>query len=172
MGDLAGSGGYFVAMAADKIVAQPGTITGSIGVLGGKVLTSGAWDKVGITWDEVHTGKNATMWSSTSDYTPEGWKRFEAWLDRVYADFTTKVAEGRRLPKARVLEIAKGRIWTGEDAKRLGLVDELGGFPAALALARKAARIQDKEEVRIEVFPRKKTTFQALMDQLSGRQRE
>jgi protease-4 len=172
MGDLAGSGGYFVAMAADKIVAQPGTITGSIGVLGGKVLTSGAWDKLGITWDEVHTGKNATMWSSTSDYTPEGWKRFEAWLDRVYADFTTKVAEGRRLPKARVLEIAKGRIWTGEDAKRLGLVDELGGFPAALALARKAARIQDKEEVRIEVFPRKKTAFQALMDQLSGRQRE
>ncbi len=172
MGNLAGSGGYFVAMAADKIVAQPGTITGSIGVLGGKILTSGAWDKIGISWDEVHTGNNARMWSSTSDYTPEEWKRFEAWLDRVYADFTGKVAEGRRLPKQRVLEIAKGRIWTGEDAKKLGLVDELGGFPAALALARKAARIPDTEEVRIELFPRKKTTFEAFMDLLSGRQRE
>ncbi len=172
MGNLAGSGGYFVAMAADKIVAQPGTITGSIGVLGGKILTSGAWDKIGISWDEVHTGNNARIWSSTSDYTPEEWKRFEAWLDRVYADFTGKVAEGRRLPKQRVLEIAKGRIWTGEDAKKLGLVDELGGFPAALTLARKAARIPDTEEVRIEVFPRKKTTFEAFMDLLSGRQRE
>lgn len=172
MGDLAGSGGYFVAMAADKIVAQPGTITGSIGVLGGKILTSGAWEKIGITWDEVHIGKNARMWSSTADYSTEEWKRFEAWLDRVYADFTTKVAEGRRLPKERVLEIAKGRIWSGEDAKRLGLVDELGGFPTALALARKAARIPEKEEVRIELFPRKKSTFEALVEQLSGRQRD
>jgi protease-4 len=172
MGDLAGSGGYFVAMAADKIVAQPGTITGSIGVLGGKILTSGAWNKIGVTWDEVHMGKNARMWTSTSDYSPEEWKRFEAWLDRVYADFTAKVAEGRRLPKERVLEIAKGRIWSGEDAKSLGLVDELGGFPTALALARKAARIPDKEQVRIEIFPRKKSAFEAFMDQLSGRQRE
>jgi protease-4 len=172
MGDVAASGGYHISMGASHIFAEPSTITGSIGVLGGKVLTSGAWDKLGISWDEVHTGKNATMWSSTSDYTPEGWKRFEAWLDRVYVDFTNKVAEGRKLPKARVLEIAKGRIWTGEDAKKLGLVDELGGFPTALALARKAARIPDQEEVRVEVFPRKKTTFEALIEQLSGRQRE
>jgi len=126
MGDLAGSGGYFVAMAADKIVAQPGTITASIGVLGGKILTSGFWNKVGLSWDEVHDGANADMWTGTHDYTPAEWKRFEDWLDRVYVDFTGKVAEGRNLPKDKVLQIAKGRIWSGQDAKNLGLVDELG----------------------------------------------
>jgi len=163
MGDLAGSGGYFVAMAADKIVAQPGTITASIGVLGGKILTSGLWDKVGLSWDEVHQGNNATMFTGTHDYTPAEWARFEAWLDRVYIDFTGKVADGRKLPKEKVLEIAKGRIWSGQDAKNLGLVDELGGYDTALNLARKAAGIADSEDVRIVVYPRAKTLFQSLL---------
>jgi len=163
MGDLAGSGGYFVAMAADKIVAQPGTITASIGVLGGKMLTSGLWDKVGLSWDEVHQGNNATMFTGTHDYTPAEWARFEAWLDRVYVDFTNKVADGRKLPKQKVLEIAKGRIWSGQDAKNLGLVDELGGYDTALNLARKAANIADGEDVRIVVYPRPKTLFQSLL---------
>jgi protease-4 len=73
MGNVAGSGGYFVSMAADKIVAQPATITGSIGVLGGKTLTAGFWEKLGVSWDEVHTNANATMWTGTHDYTPEEW---------------------------------------------------------------------------------------------------
>ena len=163
MGDLAGSGGYFVAMAADKIVAQPGTITASIGVLGGKMLTSGLWDKVGLSWDEVHQGNNATMFTGTHDYTPAEWARFEAWLDRVYVDFTSKVADGRKLPKEKVLEIAKGRIWSGQDAKNLGLVDELGGYDTALNLARKAANIPDGEDVRIVVYPRPKTRLQSLL---------
>jgi protease-4 len=163
MGDLAGSGGYFVAMAADKIVAQPGTITASIGVLGGKMLTSGLWDKVGLSWDEVHQGNNATMFTGTKDYTPAEWARFEAWLDRVYVDFTGKVAEGRKLSKEKVLEIAKGRIWSGQDAKNLGLVDELGGYDTALKLARKAAGIPDGEDVKIVVYPRPKTFFQSLV---------
>src|SRR5262249_15761675 len=107
--------------------------------------------------DEVHVGANATMWTGTQDYTKAEWARFQAWLDRVYVDFTSKVAEGRRLPKERVLEIAKGRIWTGEDAKALGLVDELGGFPEALNLAKKAAGIPETEEVKLEVFPRKRS---------------
>lgn len=168
MGDLAGSGGYFVAMAADKIVAQPGTITASIGVLGGKALTRGFWEKLGITWDDVHANANATMWSSSYDYTPAEWARFQAWLDRVYADFTGKVAEGRRLPKERVLEIAKGRIWSGEDARNLGLVDELGGFPTALALAKRAARIPDAEEVKLVVFPKPRSTWELWMARLAG----
>jgi protease-4 len=163
MGDLAGSGGYFVAMAADKIVAQPGTITASIGVLGGKVLTSGLWDKVGLTWDEVHQGNNATMFTGTHDYSPAEWARFQAWLDRVYVDFTAKVADGRKLPKEKVLEIAKGRIWSGQDAKNLGLIDELGGFDTALNLAKKAAGIADSEDVRLIVYPRPKTFFQTLL---------
>lgn len=163
MGDVAGSGGYFVAMAADKIVAQPGTITASIGVLGGKMLTSGMWDKVGLSWDEVHQGNNATMFTGTKDYTPAEWARFEAWLDRVYVDFTGKVADGRKLSKEKVLEIAKGRIWSGQDAKNLGLVDELGGYDTALKLARKAAGIPDGEDVKIVVYPRPKTFFQSLV---------
>ena len=163
MGDLAGSGGYFVAMAADKIVAQPGTITASIGVLGGKVLSAGFWDKVGLSWDEVHNGANATMFTGVQDYTPAEWQRFEAWLDRVYEDFTSKVADGRKLPKDKVLEIAKGRIWSGEDAKGLGLVDELGGFDTALNVAKKSANIAEKEEVKIVVFPHKKTLLESIL---------
>jgi protease-4 len=156
MGNLAGSGGYFVAMAADKIVAEPGTITASIGVLGGKMLTSGLWDKVGLSWDEVHQGENATMFTGTQDYTPAEWARFEAWLDRVYVDFTNKVADGRKLSKDKVLEIAKGRIWSGQDAKNLGLVDELGGYDTALKLAKRAAGVPADEEVRVVVYPRPK----------------
>jgi len=163
MGDVAGSGGYFVAMAADKIVAQPATITASIGVLGGKVLTSGFWDKVGLSWDEVHDGNNATMFTGTHDYTPAEWSRFEAWLDRVYVDFTTKVAEGRKLPKEKVLEIAKGRIWSGQDAKNLGLIDELGGYDTALKLAKEAAHIPDGEEVKIVVYPKPKSFFETFI---------
>jgi protease IV len=163
MGDVAGSGGYFVAMAADKIVAQPGTITASIGVLSGKVLTSGFWDKVGLSWDEVHAGANATMWTGTHDYTPSEWARFQQWLDRIYVDFTSKVAEGRKLPKDKVLQIAKGRIWSGQDAKNLGLIDEVGGFDTALNLAKKAAGVPESEEVKLVVFPHKKTLWQSLM---------
>src|SRR6266404_3500503 len=164
MGNLAGSGGYFVAMGADKIVAEPGTITASIGVLGGKILTNGFWDKVGLSWDEVHNGANATLFTGLQDYTPAEWQRFEAWLDRVYADFTSKVADGRKLPREKVLEIAKGRIWSGEDAKALGLVDELGGFDTALGLAKKAANIGEKEDVKIVPFPRAKTLLESIME--------
>ena len=163
MGNLAGSGGYFVAMAADKIVAQPGTITASIGVLGGKMLTSGLWDKVGLSWDEVHNGDKATMFTGTHDYSPAEWARFEAWLDRVYVDFTGKVADGRKLPEEKVLEIAKGRIWSGQDAKNLGLVDELGGYDTALKLAKKAANIPETDDVKIVVYPREKTIWESLL---------
>ena len=95
----------------------------SIGVLGGKLLTKGFWEKLGITYDDVHTSENGTMFTGAQDYTPKEWAKFQQWLDRVYSDFTSKVADGRKLPKAKVLEIAKGRIWTGEDALGLGLVD-------------------------------------------------
>jgi protease-4 len=165
MGNLAGSGGYFVAMGADKIVAQPGTITASIGVLGGKLLTTGFWNRLGITWDEVHTSANGTMFTATEDYTPKEWDKFEAWLDRVYVDFTGKVADGRKLPKETVLKIAKGRIWSGQDAKDLGLVDALGGFDVALSLAKQAAKIPDGQDVNIVPFPRPKTWFETLSKQ-------
>ncbi len=154
MGNVAGSGGYFVAMAADKIVAQPGTITGSIGVLGGKVVTDGLRAKAGISIDEIHTSSNATMWSNALDYTPGEWERVQASLDRVYEDFTTKVVAGRGLAPDAVREAARGRIWTGEDAKRLGLVDELGGYATALMLVRQAIGRPAEAPLRIKPFPR------------------
>ena len=120
----------------------------------------------------MHEGANATFWSGTSDYTPAQWARFQAWLDRVYDDFTSKVAEGRRLPKARVLEIAKGRIWTGEDAKALGLVDELGGLETALKLAKRAAGIPEKEDVRVKLFPPSKSLLEMIRERLEGRSAE
>lgn len=162
MGNLAASGGYFVSMGADKIVAQPSTITGSIGVLGGKLVTREAWNKIGLSFDAVQTSDNADMWSDLKPFDPEEWAKFNEWLDRVYADFTTKVAEGRGIPVEQVREIAKGRVWSGVDALRLGLVDELGGLPTAVRLAREAAGIEEDEEVRLVTFPRKQDPWQAL----------
>lgn len=164
MGDVAGSGGYFVAMAADRIVAQPATLTGSIGVLGGKMLLSGMWEKIGLSWDETHTGKNATMWTGNQDFTPAQWTRLQAWLDRVYDDFTDKVAQGRDLSRQKVLEVARGRVWTGEDARDLGLVDDLGGFPTALKRVREAMGIAEDAPIRLKVFPRKRSVIEMILD--------
>jgi len=164
MGGRAASGGYFIAMAADTIVAQPGTITGSIGVFGGKMITTGFWNKLGVTWDEVHTSKNADAWTQTKDFSPAQKARFTQWLDRVYDDFTAKVATARKLSREEVEKIAKGRIWTGEDAKRVGLVDELGGYPTALRLVRSAAKLSENAPVRLKVFPEKKSLIKIISD--------
>lgn len=172
MSSVAASGGYFVSMAADKIVAQPGTITGSIGVLAGKFLTEGLWNKLGVSWDEVHSSRNATLWSHRQDYTPEQWAKFESWLDRIYADFTSKVAQGRNLPPDKVEEAAKGRIWTGEDAKSLGLVDELGGLVTALNLARQAAGIPPEANVQLKLFPPRKPLWKRLLEKVRGESRD
>jgi protease-4 len=156
MGNVAASGGYYVSMSADKIVAQPGTITGSIGVLSMKLLTEGLWSKLGISFDEVHTSRNSRMWSSLADFTPEGWAKFQLMLDRVYDDFTSKVAEGRQMPKEKVMEVAKGRVWSGRDARDRGLVDELGGMPTAVRLAKEAIGLTADDPVKMMPFPRAK----------------
>jgi protease-4 len=139
MGDVAASGGYFIAMAADAIVAQPGTITGSIGVITAKPVLSEALGKVGVSTDAVVLGKHAGMFSTSHPFTSDEWQIVDAWLDHIYADFTGKVAAGRGLTAERVHEIARGRIWTGADALGLGLVDELGGLEEATAIARRRA---------------------------------
>jgi protease-4 len=168
MGNAAASGGYFIAMAADKIVAQPGTLTGSIGVISGKMLTTAFWDKIGVSWDNVQSGANASFWSTVQDYTPQQWDQLQTWLDRIYDDFTAKVAEGRGLPLAKVLEMAKGRVWTGEEAKALGMVDELGGFSVALRLVREAAGIPLDADIRLKLVPRPQTLRQRLQALLLG----
>jgi len=163
MGNLAASGGYFVAMNADRIVAQPGTITGSIGVLGGKMLTTGFWDKLGISWDDVHTSSHSTQWTGLHDYTESGYERFQASLDRIYHDFTSKVADGRSLELEEVRRIAKGRIWSGEDALELVLVDALGGYHVALDEVREILELDDDAPLKLKVFPRKRGALESLL---------
>jgi len=163
MGNLAASGGYFVSMHADRIVAQPGTITASIGVLGGKMLTRKLWDRVGISWDNVHSSANSIFWDGTFDYTELGHEKFDAWLDRVYEDFTGKVADGRGIPLEEVQQLAKGRIWTGEDALESGLVDALGGVDVALQLVREELGLDPDAPLRVKRFPTRRSTFQMLL---------
>ncbi len=164
MGDVAASGGYFVAMAADAIVAQPGTVTGSIGVYGGKLISRGLWSKAGISWDDVATSESARIWSGNHDFDAGGWQRIEASLDRIYDDFTAKVADGRSLTRAAVHEIARGRVWTGEDALERGLVDELGGYRVAMRRVREAIGVDEDADLTVEEFPRPKTPFELLSE--------
>ncbi len=152
MGDVAASGGYFISMAADVIVAQPGTLTGSIGVILGKPVFADALDRAGIATDSVAEGARATMFAPTHPFTQDEWDRINTWLDAVYRDFTQKVAQGRRMPVDRVHELARGRVWTGADAAENGLVDELGGMTAAAEIARRRAGLP--ATARLRVYPR------------------
>lgn len=160
MGDLAGSGGYYVACGCDKIVALPGTITGSIGVVSGKLVTKGAWAKLGINFDGIQLGDTAGFGSSQSEFNEAERERLNAQLDTIYHDFVGRVAEGRSMDREEVHAVAKGRIWSGYRAKEHGLVDELGGINEAVGLAREAAGLGDK--VKVQVFPKKKSPVAAM----------
>jgi protease-4 len=152
MSDVAASGGYYIAMAADVIVAQPGTLTGSIGVILGKPVIADALDRAGITTDSVAEGARARMFAPTHPFTQDEWDRINAWLDAVYAEFVTKAAEGRRMTTERMGELARGRVWTGADAAANGLVDELGGLSDAARIARRRAGLPASAPLR--VWPR------------------
>lgn len=135
MGELAASGGYYVACPADVIVALPATLTGSIGVLGGKVVVTGLLDRLGLSTDRVGHGEHALMGSAREEFTEAQVRMLDEELDRIYADFVAKVAAGRRMAPEAVEAVARGRVWTGADALRLGLVDELGGMRSAYRIA-------------------------------------
>jgi protease-4 len=152
MSDVAASGGYYISMAADVIVAQPGTLTGSIGVIAGKPVFEEAFGRIGITTDSVSVGRGATMFAPTHPFSEDEWQRINNWLDAVYRDFTEKVASGRRMTVEQVHEIARGRVWTGADAARNGLVDELGGMSAAAEIARRRAGLPADAPLR--AYPR------------------
>ncbi len=171
MSNVAASGGYFVAAPAYKIVALPGTITGSIGVVSGKLVLTGLWDKLGINWDGVEAGAAASYWSMNRDFSPEEWAQLQDSLDRVYADFTGKVAAGRSMAPDKVAAVAKGQVWTGEDAKALGLVDELGGLEDALALAAEAAGAPGQRPA-VKVLPEPRDPVEALIEDLFAGQVE
>ena len=152
MSDVAASGGYYISMAADVIVAQPGTLTGSIGVIMGKPVLEEAFGRVGITTDSVSVGRGAAMLAPTHPFSEDEWQRINTWLDAIYRDFTEKAASGRRMTVDQIHEVARGRVWTGADAAQNGLVDELGGMAAAAGIARRRAGLPADAPLR--VYPR------------------
>ncbi len=163
MGQYAASGGYYVSTHADKIVALPSTITGSIGVLGGKVALRDTYAKIGYNVEGISVGgEYLGAYSPDEPFTQAQQAAYRGQLEDIYVDFTTKVADGRDIPIERVREIAKGRVWTGEQAKDLKLVDELGGLRTAIAVAKAEAGIDEDKNVKLKVFPRPKTTQQQL----------
>lgn len=153
MGAVAASGGYYVSMAADAIVANPGTITGSIGVITGKLVARGLKERLGVGSDAVRTNANADAWSINAPFTDEQHAQVEAEADLFYTDFVHRVAEGRGLSVDEVEKVARGRVWTGADAKERGLVDELGGLRTAIRRAKVLAGLDEDADVEIENLP-------------------
>ena len=155
MADVAASGGYFVAMGADVIVAEPATITGSIGVLSGKPVIADLLDRLGVAHDRVAGARHGLMSSPFERFTDDEWERLDAWLDRIYDDFVAKVAEGRGLAADGVHDVARGRVWSGADAQERGLVDELGGLATAVEVAKERAGLPPSAEPDLLVHPRR-----------------
>lgn len=164
MSDAAASGGYWIAMAASKIVAARTTITGSIGVVFGKMNISGLYKLLGMSTDHVATSENAKLLWEQQNFTPEQRELVLRFMHDTYTDFTEGVAAGRKLKLEDVEKIAKGRVWTGAQAKELKLVDEFGGLPRAIALARELAKIDPERKVRIQLFPEEKSIWQELAE--------
>ncbi len=165
MGDLAASGGYYIACQADSIFAEPGTITGSIGVFGMiPVLQKTMKDNLGITYDTVRTGKYSAFGTPFYDFSPEESAIIQSRIESIYEDFLNKVALGRHKTRDQVHEIAQGRVWPGMKAKEIGLVDDIGGLDRAIA---SAARLSGVEKYRITEYPRTKTGIEQLIDQLT-----
>ena len=162
MGDYAASGGYYISMNADAIVAQPGTITGSIGVFSGKFSLRGLYEKLGISEDVVQRGRYARLFSSSDPWDDAERQRVRALNVAFYDTFVTKASEGRRRKKDEIEAVAQGRVWTGQEALSRGLVDRLGGLDAALALARERARLGSASEVVI--LPERKGFLETLME--------
>jgi protease-4 len=162
MADFAASGGYYVATAAPTIVAQPGTLTGSIGIYTGKFVIGGTLEKLGASIDGVSRGRFADMNSPTRPYTDEERQKVVEDMQVFYDGFVSRVAEARKLTPERVREIAQGRVWTGRQAKDLGLVDELGGLERAVALAKQAAKIDASQEVELVAFPPPRGLLESL----------
>ena len=166
MGDVAASGGYYIAMAAGTIVAHPSTLTGSIGVFGGKLNMKGFYNKVGLTKEIISHGQNATLYSDYGGFTPTERERVEKMMQTVYKDFVSKAAAGRNKSFGEIDEIAQGRVWTGKQAKALGLVDELGGLDTALSIAKEQAGFADDDEVNLIVLPKQKPFLEELLERM------
>jgi protease-4 len=164
MSDVAASGGYWIATPARKIVADPNTITGSIGVLIGKFNISGLYNLLGVSTDGVATSDNATLFSEQQNFSPAQRAYIEKSLQETYAEFTKGVAAGRKMTVEAVDKVGKGRVWTGAQAKELGLVDELGGLDRAVEIAKELAHVPAGASVRLMRFPEEKSFLQQLLE--------
>jgi protease-4 len=167
--DVAASGGYFAALAADHILAHPATITGSIGALGGKISGAGLLDEWDVAIGRISIGENAGMFSPTQPFTPGQRDRLRRMLDAVYTDFAGRVASARRLSADETDALARGRVWTGEDARRVGLVDAVGGYAEAMQLARQAIGLAPDDPVERRRYPHEEDTWNQILDLLSER---
>ena len=168
MSDLAASGGYYIAMPAHVIVAQPSTLTGSIGIFGGKFVTGGVYEKLGARIESTSIGKHAEINSPARRYNGEEVKKVREQLQGFYDQFVEKVAESRNSEPEKIDAIAQGRVWTGQQAKQNGLVDQLGGLDLAIAVAKQRAKIPVESEVELVVYPPRKSFYELLSEQLSG----
>jgi protease-4 len=168
MSDVAASGGYWIATPAAKIVADPDTITGSIGVLIGKMNVSGLYAMLGLSTDSVATSDNASLFSAQQSFTPAQRQWIEKTMQETYQAFIHGVAKDRHMSAEDVDKIGKGRVWTGTQAKDIGLVDELGGLDRAIAVARDLAHISANQSVHIVNLPEEKNFFQLLLERQAG----
>ena len=163
MSDLAASGGYYMAMTGDPIVAEPGTLTGSIGVVFGKPNLHGLYDKLGVTKDFIQRGKHADIDSDYTSLTPEERDKLRQGIDESYQDFLSKVAEARHHSVSEIDAVAQGRVWLGSQARSRGLVDELGGLDTAIGLVKKKANIPAGEQVTLVTYPPRRNIIDVIM---------
>jgi protease-4 len=169
MGDLAASGGYSLAAAAGtSIVAYPETLTGSIGVFYGKLVLAGLYEKLGLEKQILSRGQFAAIDSEARPLSAAEREKLRSLIEEMYRDFVTQVARSRKRTYEEIHNVAQGRVWLGDQAKSAGLVDALGGFDAALALAREQAGIADHEQLRIEVFPQGPGWLESVRTQINA----
>jgi protease IV len=165
MSNLAASGGYYIAVPAQVIVAEPGTLTGSIGVFSGKFVIDGTLNKFGVNVATVKSGKNADIDSPFSRFTPDQQAKLQDYMQGFYDTFVAKVAAGRHTTPERIHPIAQGRVWTGEQARERGLVDMLGGLETAVAVAKERAKIPADEDVELVAYPARRSFYEAIAEQ-------
>jgi protease-4 len=170
MSDTAASGGYYLAMTGDPIVAEPGTLTGSIGIVYGKLNLMGMYDKLGIHKEVIARGPFSRLDSDYGPYTPAERERVRQLIEDFYQGFIGKVAEARNMTPEEVDQVAQGRVWTGTQAVENGLVDEVGGFQRALNLLKEKAEIPLEEAVELVEYPRRKTLFELILSQAERRE--
>ncbi|NCO03491.1 MAG: signal peptide peptidase SppA [Alphaproteobacteria bacterium] len=167
MGPMAASGGYWIAAPADKIYALPSTLTGSIGVVMGKFELSALFEKLGVNWANIQWGENADMLSITQGFDEQGTQRMNALIDSTYNAFLSRVAQGRKMEISEVRKIAKGRAWTGSQAVKIGLVDEIGGLDDALNFVAKEYNLSGKDDLKITVMPKPKSPIEQFLEAFS-----